>query len=141
MVSFLFNLLHKAVKRLSRPESSSDDCSSSVLELLISRWFVEKLFLGDEWLASIEQGEHSWQLKKKKRRKSIQVETSMDYLCSSEIGKLIHLAVESFSEIKTSTVVEIAVMRLFKGSKILLIGAQQHPAFGKLRRTHEHVLA
>ena len=142
MVSFLFSLLLKAVRRLSHFETTNraglltadKDQVCGLLEQVMDKWFVETLFLNDEWLSDIGQDERSVQQRKKRRRKSresSQVETSVDFLCSSQMGELLHVAMESCSQFRTSPVVKLALTRLFNGSKMLLVGAQRDGALGR----------
>ena len=137
-VSFLFSLLIKAVKKLSQPEQdsqvTSDDQLSDFLELVVDKWLIEQVFLNDQWLAEAEHDSLSIEQKKRSRRKSresSQMLTSADYLCSSEIVELLHLAVESCSKFQLSPVVRLAVMKMFGGSKMLLEKAQHNGALGR----------
>ena len=136
---FLFSLLIKAVKRLSQPEKdspvTSEDQLCGFIELVVDKWLVEKLFLIDQWPVGTVHDDHSVEQKKKRRRKSresSQIQTSVDYLCSSETVKLLHLAVESCSKFQVSPVVRLAVMKMFGGSKILLEKAQHDGVLGRV---------
>ena len=135
---FLFSLLIKAVKKLSQPEQdsqvTSEDQLCDFLELVVDKWLVEQVFLNDQWLAEAEHDSLSVEQKKRSRRKSresSQMLTSIDYLCSNEIIKLLHLAVESCSKFQRSPVVRLAVMKMFGGSKILLEKAQHNGDLGR----------
>ena len=142
MVSFLFSLLLKAVRRLSHFETANragllttvKDQVCGLLEQVVDKWFIERLFLNDGWLSDIGRDECSVQQRKKRRRKSREssrVETSVDSLCSSQMGELLHVAMESCSQFRTSPVVKLALTRLFNGSKMLLVGAQRDGALGR----------
>lgn len=135
---FLFSLLIKAVKRLSQPEKdslvTSEDQLCGFIELVVDKWLVEKLFLIDQWPVGTVHDDHSVEQKKKRRksRESSQIQTSVDYLCSSETVKLLHLAVVSCSNFQVSPVVRLAVMKMFGGSKILLEKAQHDGVLGRV---------
>ena len=138
-VSFLFSLLIQAVKRLSQSENDSpvidEDQLCGLLEQVVDKWLVEKLFLNDQWLVNVGHEDHSVKQKKTSRRKSrgsSQAQTSIDYLCSSEIVELLRVAVESCSKFQISPVVRLAVMRMFDGSKILLGKAQRDGTLGRV---------
>ena len=136
VVSFLFNLLVKAVKRLSQFEvyesrlelsAADEDQLCGLLELVVDKWLIERVFLNTGWLAHMMQlGEHSVEQKKKRRRKS-----SIDYKCSSQVVELLHVAIESWSIFRKSSVVRLAVARMLSGSKSLLVGAQHDGTISK----------
>ena len=135
-VSFLFSLLIEAVKKLSQPEKdsqvASEDQLCDFLELVVDKWLVEQVFLNDQWLAEAEHDSLSIEQKKgRKSGESSQMQTSVDYLCSSEIVELLHLAIESCSKFQLSPVVRLAVMKMFGGSKILLEKTQHNGALGR----------
>ena len=138
-VSFLFSLLIKAVKRLSQTENDSpvadEDQLCGLLEQVADKWLVEKLFLNNQWLVDAGHEDHSVEQKKTSRRKSrgsSQVQTSVDYICSSEIVELLRVAVESCSKFQISPAVRLAVMRMFDGSKILLEKAHRDGTLGRV---------
>jgi hypothetical protein len=139
-VTFLFSLLIKAVKRLSQPEKhdspvTNEDQLCGIVELVVDKWLVEKLFLNNRWLEEAGHDDHSEEHKKRSRRKSSKysrVRTSIDYLCSSEIVDLLHLAVESCSKFQASPVVRLAVVKMLDESKIMLEKAQHDGTLGKV---------
>ena len=138
-ISFIFSLLIKAVKRLSQSDNNSpvtdDDQLCGLLEQVMDKWLVDKLFLNDLWLVNVGHEDRSVEQKKTSRRKSrgpSRIQTSIDYLCSSEVVKLLHVAIESCFKFQMSPVVELAVMRMFNGSKILLEKAQCDGALGRV---------
>ena len=133
VISLLFNLLLKAIKKLSEcetwmdrdvplPDKETKLCT--LLELLVKMQLVKELFLNDMWLVQLGQGLRSdHQQKKKTRRKSAgasPVDTFVDYLCSSNIGEILHTAVESCSKFSRSCVYKLAVSRLFSGFRVVL---------------------
>jgi hypothetical protein len=128
------------VKRLSRWEEkdsavTNEDLLCGLLELVVDKWLIEKLFLSDQWLVGTEHDDHPVEQKKRSRRKSretSQVQVSADNLCSSEIVNLLHLAVESCSKFQASPVVTLAVMKMFNGSKIMLEKARHDGTLGKV---------
>ena len=141
-MSFLFNLLVKAVKRLlqskneSHPDLSAtdEDQLCNLLEQVVDKWLIEEAFLNTGWLTNMRQlGEQSVKQKKRSKRKSresLQLETSIEYQCSNQIGELLRVAIESCSRFKMSPVVRLAVARVLGGSKSLLVGAQHDGTLG-----------
>ena len=151
VLSLLFNLLLRAITKLSDCETRTDRCVPlpdnenelcTLLEFLVDKRLVEEMFLSDMWLVELGQGLRSDHLQRKKvRRKSsgaFQVETSVDYLCSSNIGEMLHTAVESCSKFSRSCVFKLAVSRLFSGSRVALRGPQHSGAIGE--STHTRML-
>lgn len=122
------------MKRLSQADKNdgsvvTDDQVCGLLEQVVDEWLVEKLFLNDQWLVDVRHEDRSVEQKKRSRRRKSRTSseglTSTDYLCSSEIVQLLHVAVESCSKFQLSPVVRLAVMRICDGSKILLEKAQR----------------
>ena len=153
VISLLFNLLLRAIEKLSEcetwierdvPLSDKENKLCTLLELLVDVHLVEEVFLNDMWLVQLGQGLRSdHQQRKKVRRKSsgtFPVESSVDYLCSSNIGKMLHAAVESCSRFSRSCVFKLVVSRLFSSFRVTLGEPQHSGAIGECTCTHTYVV-
>ena len=143
VVSFLFSLLVKTVKKLSSCDDersdnnfssfSEEDKLSTLFKQVVDKQLIEELFLSEEWLMELKLV-HSRE-KKRVRRKSGEtphVKKTVGYVCNSEIGELLHMAAKCCSVFSASDVFRMAISRLFSCIKAALSSSQCNSAVSKL---------
>ena len=104
------------------------------LEQVVDQQLVEEMFLNSEWLVELEHGLQSDKQRKKTRKKSTgasKVESSVDYLCSSDIGKVLHGAVTKCPTFTGSGVFQLAISKLFCACRLALRISQGIVAISK----------